>query len=62
VAAELPAQLQRAEYVYICRGGALPPLTCKYEGPYKVLERAEKYFMVQIGAKRDSVSVDRLKP
>jgi transposase InsO family protein len=62
VAAELPAQLQRAEYVYIRRGGTLPPLACKYEGPYKVLQRAEKYFIVQIGGKQDSVSVDRLKP
>jgi hypothetical protein len=62
VAAELPAQLQRAEYVYIRRRGTLPPLACKYEGPDKALERAGKYFIVQIGAKRDSVSVDRLKP
>jgi hypothetical protein len=62
VAAELPAQLQQADYVYIRRGGALPPLACKYEGPYKVIQRADKYFIVQIGGKQDSVSVDRLKP
>jgi Integrase core domain/Integrase zinc binding domain len=62
VAAEVPARLQRAEYVYIRRGGALPLLACKYEGPYKVLQRTEKYFTVQIGGKQDSVSVDRLKP
>jgi transposase InsO family protein len=61
VAAELPAQLQWAKYVYICRGCALPPLACKYKGPYKVLQLAEKYFIVQSGGKQDSVSVDRLK-
>jgi Integrase core domain len=62
VAAELPGQLMAADYVYIRRGGMLPPLACKYEGPYKVLSKSEKFFVVQVGSKEDSVSVDRLKP
>jgi hypothetical protein len=54
VAAELPQALQQAEYVYIRRGGVFPPLAAKFEGPYEVLEKRDKYY--------DSVSVDRLKP
>ena len=32
-----------------------------YRGPYKVLERKEKYFVLQLDRKTDSVSIDRLK-
>ena len=31
-------------------------------GPYLVLSKNSKYFLVQIGSKSDSVSVDQLKP
>jgi hypothetical protein len=62
VAAEPPEKLMAANYVYIRRVGMLQPLACKYEGPYKVLSRSEKFFVVQVGSKEDSVSVDRLKP
>lgn len=34
----------------------------KYSGPYKVLERHEKYFKLKIGSREDTVSKDRLKP
>jgi hypothetical protein len=44
------------------RGGALLPLASKYEGPYKVVRKCEKYFVIEMGDKEDSVSVDRLKP
>lgn len=37
-------------------------LTCPYEGPYKVLERSEKVFKIQLDDKELSVSIDRLKP
>jgi hypothetical protein len=48
--------------VYVRRGSALPPLASKYEGPYKVIRKCEKYFVIEMGDKEDSVSVDRLKP
>jgi hypothetical protein len=62
VAAELPQALQQAEYVYIRRGGVFPPLAAKFEGPYEVLEKRDKYYVIRVGGKSDSVSVDRLKP
>ncbi|UYV66016.1 hypothetical protein LAZ67_3006193 [Cordylochernes scorpioides] len=33
-----------------------------YEGPFKVLRREEKYFIIKIKNKEVSVSIDRLKP
>ena len=30
--------------------------------PYKVADRKDKYFKIQIGSKQDNISVDRLKP
>ena len=41
---------------------SVPPLSQLYWGPYKVVDRKEKYFKLQIGSQQDNVSVDRLKP
>ena len=39
-----------------------PSLSPLYCGPYLVIERRSKFFRLQIGARIDSVSLDRLKP
>ena len=39
-----------------------PSLSQLYRGPYRVLKRSDKLFVLQIGDKKDSVSVDRLRP
>ena len=51
-----------AEYVFVREDASKPPLSPLYRGPYLVLRRSEKFFILQIGDKQDSVSVDRLKP
>ena len=33
-----------------------------FRGPYKVVERHDKYFVININGKDDKVSIDRLKP
>ncbi|KAF2354459.1 hypothetical protein FHG87_014784 [Trinorchestia longiramus] len=38
-----------------------PALTRPYEGPFLVISRAAKYFIIEKHGKQDSVSVDRLK-
>ena len=38
------------------------PLQCTYNGRFRVLEQAVKYFTLDLHGKRDTVSVDRLKP
>ena len=50
------------EYVFVCDDASKPPLSPLYRGPYLVLRRSEKFFVLQIGDKKDVVSVDRLKP
>ncbi len=46
--------LQQAKWVYIRRGGTLPPLT----PPYAVAEAGEKTFEVLVGGQRQRISVD----
>jgi hypothetical protein len=55
-------QLQEAEFVYVRRGGVVPPLSPLYQGPYRVLERSQKFLSLEVGGRTEVVSVDRLKP
>ncbi len=60
--AVVPASLLQAAFVYVRRGGVVPPLEPLYQGPYRVIRRTSKFFLLQIGEKTEAVSVDRLKP
>jgi transposase InsO family protein len=62
VTAACPPALMAAEYVYVRRGGVVPPLSPLYVGPFRVKERAPKFFKLEIGGREEVVSVDRLKP
>ncbi len=42
-AASGPQQLQEAEFMYVRRGGVVPPMSPLYQGPYRVLERSQKF-------------------
>jgi transposase InsO family protein len=59
-AACLPA-LVAAEYVYVRRGGAVPPLSPLYVSPFRV-QQPPKFFKLEVGGHEEIVSVDRLKP
>ena len=58
----IPSSLTSCSHVFIREDTSKPPLSLLYKGPYLVLSKYPKYFLVQIGSKSDSVSVDRLKP
>ena len=51
-----------ASHVFIREDGHCSPLQPPYRGPFQVQDRAEKYFVIDINGKLDSVSIDRLKP
>ena len=59
---QLPAALVSAKYVFVREDAVISSLAPRYQGPYLVLDRQDKYFCLQIGSKQDVVSVDRLKP
>ena len=58
----LPAALGSATHVFVRRDAKAPPLTRPYTGPFRVIEKNEKYFELEMNGKRDRVTVDRLKP
>ena len=55
-------ELATATHVFIRVDAHRSPLQAPYRGPYLVLERHDKYFCVDLGNRRDTVSIDRLKP
>jgi hypothetical protein len=61
-AGHVEPSLQEAKMVYVRRGGNGPPLTSCYAGPFKVLKAGHKFFILEIGGRQESVSIDRLKP
>ena len=54
--------LATAEYVYVRRCGAGPPLPPLYAGPFQVIPRKPKFFKLKMGGKEEVISIDRLKP
>jgi transposase InsO family protein len=57
----LPPDLAAAEFVFIRRDSAAPPLTPPYTGPFRVLRRATHTFQVQVGTRTETISTHRLK-
>ena len=57
-----PQDLHSCDYVFIRRDAHRTPLQMLYEGPYRVLQRGEKAFTVDIGGRAELISIDRLKP
>ena len=49
--------------MFIRRDAQKPPLQPTYDGPFRVIDRKERYFIVALNNNRqDTVSIDRLKP
>ena len=57
----MPCDLLTAEFVFVREDASKPPLSPLYRGPYKVLERFETFYILQIPDNSVSVSLDRLK-
>lgn len=54
-------ELQKTPFVFVRHNAVKPPLSPQYDGPYKVLQRHKKFFIIQKNGVSDSVSIDRLK-
>src|SRR5215469_12032538 len=58
----VPKDLSSCSHVFIRHDAYRTPLQPKYDGPFLVLARKEKYFSVRIRNRTENISVDRLKP
>ena len=58
----IPADLQTAPFVFIRHDAHRGTLRPPYDGPFRVVSRGPKCFVVDVGGRPESVSVDRLKP
>lgn len=54
--------LSSAAKVFVRRDALRKSLQPPYTGPYNVLERAPKHFVIDCNGRRETVSIDRLKP
>ncbi|KAK3785800.1 hypothetical protein RRG08_050820 [Elysia crispata] len=59
--AYVPANLASADYVYVRKDSHRHPLQCPYDGPYRVLNKSDKYFTLDVKGRTETVSIDRLK-
>ena len=57
----MPDNLRTADYVFVRLDAPRTGLQCPYRGPYPVIERGEKDFIVDLGTRSEHISVDRLK-
>lgn len=58
----IPPDLYTSTHVFIRVDAHRPPLSPPYTGPFKVLSRRPKAFLLDIRGTEDWVSIDRLKP
>ena len=58
----VPTALQSARFVFVRHDAHRSPLQPPYDGPFRVLERGAKSFVLDMGGRRELVTVDRLKP
>ena len=54
--------LNSTKFVFVRHDGVKSSLQPPYDGPFKVIDRDDKYFTIEIRGKQDTVSIDRLKP
>ncbi|XP_015929654.3 uncharacterized protein [Parasteatoda tepidariorum] len=54
--------LSSCSHVFMRIDRVRKPLESPYQGPYKVMDKSEKYFVISYKGKNVSISIDRLKP
>ena len=59
---QVPKSLETTTHVFVRTDAVRQPLVRPYTGPYRVVSKSAKYFVIEKNGKTDSVTVDRLKP
>ena len=54
--------LASCTHVFVRHDAVRTPLRQPYDGPFKVLRRQDKFYTIDIKGRKDTVSLDRLKP
>ena len=57
-----PKGLEECDYVFIRIDAHRAPLTRPYRGPYRIIRRTNKAYLLLVHGREDWVSIDRLKP
>ena len=52
----------QGRFVFVHHDAHKPPLQPPYDGPFPVVPRHTKHFLLDIGGRQDKVSIDQLKP
>ncbi|XP_033359095.1 uncharacterized protein LOC117238349 [Bombus vosnesenskii] len=55
-------ELETSPYVFLRRDAVGGPLQPQFDGPYKVIKRLDKDYIIKINDRDVTVSIDRLKP
>ena len=58
----LSPTIKDAQFVFIRRDGHRGPLQRTYDGPFRVIGPGDKTFIVMVGGREETISIDRLKP
>ena len=57
----VPRDILQSKFVFIRKDSHKNPLQRPYDGPYRVLSRGQKTFLVDLGGRPEVISLDRLK-
>ena len=58
----IPSDLCDAPFVFVRHDAHRGPLRPPYDGPFRVVNHGQKCFVLDMGGRQESVSIDRLKP
>jgi len=62
VQTHIPKDLSTCSHVFIRVDKVKPSLHPRYDGPFRVVKRLRKGYVLNVNGKNDTVSIDRLKP
>ena len=58
----IPEELKHCTHVIVRHDATKAPFAQPYDGPFKILERHDKFLKLKLNSRVDNISIDRLKP